>query len=350
MSTMHGIWEATKPGQGVGVSHVILAGDISYANSKIYRWADFFESMEPLFRSTPMAVAVGNHEVECNTDTLQVFVPYESWFHNPNYVKVRQSPITHKMKETFWNNDCNTPSKIQADYQHGNSYYSFDHGMLKTIVINSYVSCTWGSPQHNWLLRTLKRTDRTVTPWILVVAHSPVYSTFTGHQDELLDSKAAMESLFHRYGVNLVASGHDHAYMRTHPVYNRVRVPSQVDAHDPADAAAAAPIYVIVGTGGNWEGPPSDGYVSFRPEPWVAARHLTAAGYSTLSVVNATHAHWMWRANLDTPQMDWVRDKFIDEGTQASWQSRWRRFILGRDAGGDPHRDDVWLVNPHAIP
>ena len=111
-----------------------------------------------------------------------------------------------------------------------------------------------------------------------------------------------MEPLFVQYGVNWIVNGHDHAYMRTHPLqYDRV------------DPTGKAPVYLILGAGGNREGH-APGYQNENPESWVAQRSLEDYGYGHLFVANATHAQW-----------NWVRDGVSEAGTQ----------------------DHVWFVNHH---
>ena len=51
------------------------------------------------------------------------------------------------------------------------------------------------------------------------------------------------EPLWLRYGVDLLFSGHVHAYERSNPV-----------ANNSADATGCAPVQLIVGDGGNHEG------------------------------------------------------------------------------------------------
>ena len=55
------------------VSQLLIAGDLSYADSNPDRWTSWLELVEPLVRSTPLHVAAGNHEIECDTDTYEIF-------------------------------------------------------------------------------------------------------------------------------------------------------------------------------------------------------------------------------------------------------------------------------------
>ncbi len=75
-------------------------------------------------------------------------------------------------------------------------------------------STTAGDPdQRAWLDRTLAAaTER----WRIVVVHHPPYSA--GYQGSNQAVRDAFVSLFERYGVQLVLSGHDHDYQRSVPI------------------------------------------------------------------------------------------------------------------------------------
>jgi hypothetical protein len=87
-----------------------------------------------------------------------------------------------------------------------------------------------------------------------------------------------MEPLFVQYQVNLVLSGHNHAYVRSYPMIGVHR--SLTDS---------APVYFTIGTGGDShsQGPLHPD----QPEPWVAHRDHTEYGFGELTIVNATHAY-----------------------------------------------------------
>jgi hypothetical protein len=289
--TMGHIWRSTHQnsryvsGKLPPVSQLLIAGDMSYADSDPYRWTSWMELMEPLTRSLPLHVAAGNHEIECNTDSNDIFVPYEHYFRNPNRVRdAEMQPISEQYRKSLWRESCSTPSAFQGQYIYGNSFYSYDHGSAKIVVLNSYTNATEGSAQYEWTQAELRSTNRTRTPWLIVSFHSPLYTTFLGHVNEIeaVNMKQAMEPLFCLYGVNLVISGHDHAYMRTHSLYE-----------DSVDTEGRSPIYLTLGAGGNRE-QHSAGYRQDEAETWVAHRTLEDFGYGHLFLANATHAQFRW--------------------------------------------------------
>jgi hypothetical protein len=159
------------------LSAVIVAGDISYANADLPRWEDFLNTMEPLFSTVPLLVAAGNHEIECNRDDFHVFQAYEHYFRVPNRIHPAQRlPIPHQLS------DCTHPAEFETVYNYGNSFYSYRHGMLQVIVLNSYTNTTKGSQQYEWFREELEtRVDRNWTPWLMVIFHCPLHTTFRGH-------------------------------------------------------------------------------------------------------------------------------------------------------------------------
>jgi len=321
--TMYNVWRSSAAAEAVPttatkrnasdvpvVSHLLIAGDMSYADSDPERWESWFDAMEPLLRHVPTHVAAGNHEIECDTSNGNLFVPYESYFRNPNRIKEAE---IEPYRPPFWKrrpwSTCSAPSQFEASYDYGNAFYSYRHGLAKIVVLSSYSNTAIGSVQYEWLLHELSdRYNRTETPWLIVAFHSPLYTTFLGHVDEIeaKKMKSSMEPLFHQYGVNLVVSGHDHGYMRTRSLDENGRV----------DPTGRSPIYLTVGAGGNRERH-SRGYRSpSKSEEWVVRRTLVDYGFGHLTLRNATHAHFRW-----------VRDRVETDGGI---------------------EDRVWFRNPHA--
>jgi hypothetical protein len=168
------------------ISAVMIAGDITYANSHLPSWEAWLNDMEPLYSSTPLLVAAGNHEIECNRHNFHVFQAYESYFRVPNRMSANSHP-THLEPIPRQLQDCTHPAEFMTKYWYGNSFYSYRHGLLQIIVLNSYTDTTRGSVQYEWLTQELETNfDRAVTPWLLVVMHCPFHTTFRGHNGTYL--------------------------------------------------------------------------------------------------------------------------------------------------------------------
>jgi hypothetical protein len=165
-------------------------------------------------------------------------------------------------------------------YEWGNAYYSFLYGPAKHIVLSAYSNMDPGSLQYDWLVQELLSVDRTVTPWVLVSIHTPLYNTFHKHKHDpqIFAAKEHIEPLLVKYNVNVVFTGHIHAYQRTKNV--------AMDRLDPK-----GPIHLTIGAGGrqcNVE------YDNEMPEEWIVKRDSSYFGYGRFTIFNKTHAEWKW--------------------------------------------------------
>lgn len=73
--------------------------------------------------------------------------------------------------------------------------------------------------QTDWLRKDAAAVDRKKTPWIIVGGHRPWYLAAKS-SSMCLDCKTVFEPLFMEFGVDLVMSGHVHAYERNAPIYD----------------------------------------------------------------------------------------------------------------------------------
>lgn len=280
---------------------VMIAGDLSYADSKQSRWDSWLELIEPLISQTPMVATAGNHEIECDSTTHLPFLAFENRFRSPNRVA---DAIIGPADESYF--DSSSPSTFLGSYDYGNAFYSFSYGLTCTIVLSSYSDTSVGSVQYQWLLGELKKINRSKTPWLIVMMHTQFYTTFLGHNDEQETTimRESMEPLFTKYHVNLIFSGHDHAYMR-----------SKSMASGKVDKEGLSPIYLIVGEGGNREGH-SKSYLNKEAEEWVDVRDKSVFGFGTLEVVNASFSFWRWIMNGEEDSFSddhWFRNHYYDD-------------------------------------
>jgi hypothetical protein len=91
-----------------------------------------------------------------------------------------------------------------------------------------------------------------------------------------------MEPLFRQHHVNLIFQGHQHAYLRTHPM----------QGNNPANSSILSEngiVYLTVGTGGESH---ASIPIHATSESFVAYRDGTTYGAGQLQLVNATHAFW----------------------------------------------------------
>ena len=55
-------------------------------------------------------------------------------------------------------------------------WYSFEQGPVHFVVMDSELSAANGSSQLRWIEADLEAVDRSVTPWVVVGGHRPMYS------------------------------------------------------------------------------------------------------------------------------------------------------------------------------
>jgi hypothetical protein len=165
-------------------------------------------------------------------------------------------------------------------YDWGNAYYSFDYGPAKHIIVSAYSAMEPESAQYQWLVKELGSVDRAVTPWVLLTIHTPLYNTFNKHKHDpqIIAAKEHLEPLLVKYHVNVVFSGHIHAYQRTGNV-------ALGKLHH------KGPMHITIGAGGRQC---DAAYNNETPEEWIEKRDASYFGYGRLSIFNCTHAEWRW--------------------------------------------------------
>ncbi|GJN22669.1 hypothetical protein PR202_gb10257 [Eleusine coracana subsp. coracana] len=302
---------------------VLLLGDVTYANLYLTngtgtdcysctfghstpihetyqpRWDYWGRYMEPVTSSIPMMVVEGNHEIEEQIHN-KTFAAYSSRFAFPSEESGSLSPF----------------------------YYSFDVGGIHFIMLASYVDykrsgihlhIDVSGEQYRWLERDLAKVDRSVTPWLIAGWHAPWYSTYKAHYREVECMRVEMEELLYSYSVDIVFTGHVHAYERSNRVFNYTLDPCGL-------------VHISVGDGGNREkmatshadepghcpdllstpdpfmggfcafnftSGPAAGRFCWDRQPEYSAYRESSFGHGILEVKNETHALWSWHRNQD---------------------------------------------------
>ncbi len=158
---------------------VLHTGDMLADGAEPADWQEFFEMSGPLFAELPVFPTLGNHEAS-GGDGL---APYR------RYVRTRES----SGEETF---------------------YAFDHGPVRVLVLDSNQPCDEGSAQLAWLEGEVSRARAAGAPAHLFAAvhHGPYSSGAHGSNLRIQGTRA--EELLRAAGVELVFEGHDHAFER----------------------------------------------------------------------------------------------------------------------------------------
>uniref|UniRef100_A0A383VVS5 Purple acid phosphatase n=1 Tax=Tetradesmus obliquus TaxID=3088 RepID=A0A383VVS5_TETOB len=178
-------------------------GDISYARGYVTQWDNFMHQMEPLVSSVPYMTTHGNHERDWPNSGDRFIEAYDS------------------------GGECGIPLErrmVMPQAGRDKPWYSFDFGPIHFTQYSTEHPFHPGSEQHAWLLADLAAVDRSVTPWVIVGGHRPIYiaSTFNmpdqGDQPVAIALRAAFEEAFVEHRVDLTLHGHHHSYQRTCPV------------------------------------------------------------------------------------------------------------------------------------
>ncbi len=160
----------------------VVTGDLVDQGYVQTQWDLFFDVARGELASLPIVPAIGNHDVIRDRTAEH----YRSHFHLP----------------------ANGPEGMEEEA------YSFDYGPLHVAVLDTERELAL---QTEWLRADLAGSDR---PWQVVALHRGPY----GSKYDSDHIRRAWGPVFDEMGVDLVLAGHDHAYVRSHPMEAEVRV------------------------------------------------------------------------------------------------------------------------------
>lgn len=158
------------------IKFALLGGDLTDKGHDVDEWGEFLDAATAVFSQIPAMPTMGNH------DGLM----YQKFFALPD----------------------NGPAGLDQEF------YSFDYGNAHFVVLNSNNNTNAAAKQ--WLQQDLEATNK---KWKFVVFHHPAYpATF----DYKGIDKSICENwvpILEQNGVDMVFVGHQHVYMRTHPIF-----------------------------------------------------------------------------------------------------------------------------------
>ncbi|KAG7637620.1 Fe(3+)-Zn(2+) purple acid phosphatase 12 [Arabidopsis thaliana] len=258
-----------NPGKGQAV---LFVGDLSYAdrypNHDNNRWDTWGRFVERSVAYQPWIWTAGNHEIDFVPDIgeIEPFKPFMNRYHTPHKASGSISPL----------------------------WYSIKRASAYIIVMSCYSSYGIYTPQYKWLEKELQGVNRTETPWLIVLVHSPFYSSYVHHYMEGETLRVMYEQWFVKYKVDVVFAGHVHAYERSERVSNIAY--NIVNGLCEPISDESAPIYITIGDGGNSEGLLTD---MMQPQPKYSAFREASFGHGLLEIKNRTHAYFSWNRNQD---------------------------------------------------
>ncbi|MEW5311981.1 MAG: hypothetical protein WDW38_003647 [Sanguina aurantia] len=292
---------SSKPPPLVDYSLLLHNGDLSYAQGYSTQWDNFHAQIQPVATAVPYMVNPGNHERGWAGSGGLFDAPDSGGECGVVYQRRFVMPGTDVKKQ----------------------WYSFNHGPMHILQYSTEVDFMPGSDQHKFISQDLQNVDRTVTPWVIVGGHRPVY--ISAQSDDAPDGNSAvskmqregLEGLFMANKVDLLLHGHHHTYQRTCPVYQ-----GQCMGLDP-DGSPLAPIYVVIGNAGAGL---STNFLTPDPD-WLQAMNLWW-GILRLEI-NGTSLH----AELVSDKDGSVQDSFtITKPSQ--WGQRYMTSKLNSTGSG----------------
>ena len=177
-------------GENPDAKFYIMAGDLVNRGNERADWDRLFENAEGVFNHRPLVPSIGNHEVQGDKGP---------WM----YLELLDLPL-------------NGPEGVTPERS-----YSFTYGNVLVISLDANVH---PAEQTEWLEAQLSETKAT---WKFVTYHQPAYSS--GASRDNPEVRELWGALFDKYHVDLALQGHDHAYLRTWPMFNQKRVATPAD-------------------------------------------------------------------------------------------------------------------------
>ncbi|XP_013383368.1 acid phosphatase type 7-like [Lingula anatina] len=254
-------------------------GDFAYdMDSDNARVGDeFMRQIESVAAYIPYMVTVGNHESPYN------FSNYRNRFSMPRAGGDGES--------LFYSLKLGKAHIIGFSTE---VYFYFNYGFH--MALNQY----------RWLERELqeanKPENRAERPWLITMAHRPMYCSTNDYDDctfSISRIRTALEGLFYKSGVDLMLWAHEHIYERLWPIYN-MKVCNGSNAYPYTNPGA--PVHIITGSAGCKEK-----HDPFKPPPYWSAFRSSDYGYTRMTITNATHLYF---EQVSDDQGGAVIDKF----------------------------------------
>jgi len=210
---------------------VLHLGDLSYATGYAAKWDLFLDQMTSISARVPYMTALGNHE--------QDFGRTPTW-------PPRPGTKPHAVDSNDSGGECAIPTytrfpmPVESDQPSG--WYHFSQGPVAFVILNSEWNVSAGSRQYSFLRSSLESIDRSVTPWVIVGCHRPIYDIL-GRADSML-GRDDVEDVLREFEVDFILYGHIHNAQRTCPMYRGKCTRAKQQGGFPGT------VHAVVGNGG----------------------------------------------------------------------------------------------------
>lgn len=163
---------------------LIYSGDLVNYAHKDTEWEEWFKMGGFIHSTIPSVMTPGNHE------------------YNPATVQDEQNNV--RILSSQWKPQFTLPDNGIKGLEE--SVYFVDYPLVRVVCLNTNIDL---ENQLTWLESTLASNKK---KWTIVFFHHPVFPTVVGRTDTKVGEK--LLPIFEKYKVDLVLSGHDHAYSR----------------------------------------------------------------------------------------------------------------------------------------
>ncbi|MFZ0367916.1 MAG: metallophosphoesterase [Nitrososphaeraceae archaeon] len=221
------------------------------------------------------------------------------------------SPIKDKLMITLGHHDVEDGQAKMDQYLNSfgleKPFYSYEYNKVHFLVMSAKSVYYKGSEQYNFILEDLKKAaENKDVNWIVVSSYGPPYTSPSEHTafKELRD---VYHPIFEKYGVDLVLSGHNHNYQRTHPItYNPNDSSEPVVTNDRTteyNSLKDGIVFAIVGTGGV-------NFYSFDGQaPFVDTQFANKFGFLNIDISNG-NPHTKLTGTFYDNKGDQILDQF----------------------------------------
>jgi hypothetical protein len=205
----------------------VIAGDIVNNGQSRNEWDDLFCGAEGVFDRRSVVPCIGNHDYD--------------------------KKATPRMYLEQFALAKNGPEGVDAEHA-----YSFTYGNALFVVLDSNRRIEVQTP---WLEKVLAESKAT---WKFAVFHHPAYASAPHRDNE--EVREQWGAMFDKYHVDMALQGHDHAYLRTHPMKAGKRV----------ETAAQGTYYVVSVSGTK--------FYKQEPHDYAAVEFVKVPTYQVLDI------------------------------------------------------------------
>ncbi|MHC4426731.1 MAG: metallophosphoesterase, partial [Planctomycetota bacterium] len=168
------------------------------------------------------AIVNSSPEIVLNTGDLvtngRYYDEWEAQFFTPAYDLMMNTPVLPILGNHEYNGSgplwfLDFFSLGDSELGDTDEWFGFTYGGVRFIGLNTMTTYSSGSGQSNWLETELQSPEYASAAWHIVYFHHPPYSATSVHGDDA-NVKQYLVPLFEQHGVDMVFSGHSHAYER----------------------------------------------------------------------------------------------------------------------------------------